>query len=157
MKNEKRVQDSATEQIHVVRSKYLNPQGRLSGGCLLQWMDELAGIVSRRHTRKGVATVAVECVDFKAGAYPNDMIALAGKLTFVGRTSMEVRVDAYMEDSSGKRTGINTAYFVMVAVDEAGRPAEVPGLQVESEAERKEWLCAQKRQQLRKQRKAEGF
>ncbi len=152
MKNEKRVQDSAAEHIYVVRSQNLNPQGRLSGGCLLQWMDDLAGIVSRRHAGKGVATAAMECVDFKAGLYSNDMLALAGRLTFVGRTSMEVRVDAYIEDSSGRRTSVSTAYFVMVALDEEDRPAEVPGLQIASEEERREWLCAQKRRQLRKQR-----
>lgn len=157
MKNEKRAQDSTTERICAVRSRDLNPQGRLSGGCLLQWMDELAGIVSRRHAGKGVATVAVECVDFKTGVHSNDMLALAGKLTFVGRTSMEVRVDAHIEDSLGKRTRVSTAYFVMVAVDEKGLPAEVGGLQIESEAERREWLCAQKRKRLRMQRQTEGF
>ncbi|MCI8730659.1 MAG: acyl-CoA thioesterase, partial [Lachnospiraceae bacterium] len=67
-------------------------------------------------------------------------------------TSMEVRVDTYIEDYQGKRQIINRAYLVMVAVDENGTPVEVPGLQIESEEEREEWLGAERRLQLRKQK-----
>lgn len=99
-----------------------------------------------------ITTAAVDSLEFKAGAYQNDMIVLAGRVTYVGRTSMEVRVDTYIEDYQGKRQIINRAYLVMVAVDENGTPVEVPGLQIESEEEREEWLGAERRLQLRKQK-----
>ena len=56
------------------------------------------------------------------------MIVLIGKLTYVGTTSMEVRVDTYVEDAEGIRRPINRAYFCMVALDENDKPVKVPGL-----------------------------
>lgn len=153
----KRVRDSETEQVYVIRSQHINPQGRLFGGFLMQWIDEMAGIVSRRHSGKMITTASIDNLNFKAGAYQNDMVVLVGKLTYVGHTSMEVRVDTYVEDYQGNRKSINRAYIVMVAVDEEGNPVEVPGLLIENEAEQAEWLGGEKRYQLRKQRRIEGF
>ena len=152
MAEERRVSASVVETVHIVRPNHLNNSGRLFGGILMQWIDEMAGIVSRRHSGKMITTAAVDSLEFKAGAYQNDMIVLAGRVTYVGRTSMEVRVDTYIEDYQGKRQIINRAYLVMVAVDENGTPVEVPGLQIESEEEREEWLGAERRLQLRKQK-----
>ncbi len=153
----KRVQDSQSEQVYVIRSQHINPQGRLFGGYLMQWIDEMAGIVSRRHSGKMVTTASIDNLNFKAGAYQNDMIVLVGRMTYVGRTSMEVRVDTYVEDYQGNRKSINRAYIVMVAVDENGTPIPVPGLQIETEAEKAEWIGGEKRYRLRKQRRIEGF
>lgn len=153
----KSVQDSQSEQVYVIRSQHINPQGRLFGGFLMQWIDEMAGIVSRRHSGKMVTTASIDNLNFKAGAYQDDMVVLVGKMTYVGRTSMEVRVDTYVEDYQGNRKSINRAYIVMVAVDENGSPVTVPGLRVETEAERAEWIGGEKRYRLRKQRRIEGF
>lgn len=157
MDRRKKVADSRTEQVYVIRSRHINPQGRLFGGCLLQWIDEMAGIVSRRHSGKLVTTATIDNLDFTAGAYQNDMIVLVGRVTYVGRTSMEIRVDTYVEDLEGVRKSINKAYIVMVAVDEDGRPVEVPGLLICSEEEQEEWRGGERRYQLRRQRRIEGF
>ena len=66
-------------------------------------------------------------------------------------------MDTYVEDYKGSRKSINRAYIVMVAVDEDGKPVEVPGLKIESESERAEWLGGEKRYELRRQRRIEGF
>ena len=152
----KKAGDSATEQVYIIRSQHINSYGRLFGGYLMQWMDELAAIVSRRHCGSEVTTAAVDNLNFKAGAYMGDMVALVGKLVYVGRTSMEVRIDAYVEDQTGIRRNINRAYIVMVAVDQEGRAVEVPRLDIETETERAEWAGGEKRYQLRKQRRIEG-
>jgi len=75
----------------------------------------------------------------------------------VGRTSMEERVDTYREALDGKRELINRAYIDMVAIDCKGQPKEVPELLLETEEQRAEYEAAQKRRQMRKQRRAEGF
>ena len=153
----KKASDSATEQVYIIRSQHINSYGRLFGGYLMQWMDELAAIVSRRHCGSEVTTAAVDNLNFKAGAYMGDMVALVGKLVYVGRTSMEVRIDAYVEDRTGIRRNINRAYIVMVAVDQERRAVEVPRLDIETETERAEWAGGEKRYQLRKQRRIEGY
>ena len=154
---EKRVADSLVETVHVVRPNHLNSANRLFGGVLMQWIDEVAGIVAKRHAMTTVTTASVDNLRFLKGAYQNEMVVLVGRLTYVGTTSMEVRVDTYVETLSGARKVINRAYVVMVALDEQDKPVAVPKLILENEAERMEWEAAEKRREMRSQRKAEGF
>ena len=153
----KKVSDSETEQLRVVIYPDINGFGRLFGGRLLAWIDEVAGATARRHCGRDATTVAIDNLYFKSGAYINDIIVLIGKVTHVGHTSMEVRVDTYIEDVDGTRRPINRAYFVMVAMGDDGRPTAVPPLILENDGERMEWENAEKRRELRLMRKKEGF
>ena len=157
MNMEKSVNESKAEQVFIVRAPHINGYGRLFGGQLMQWIDELAGIVCRRHSEMGVTTAAIDNLNFKDAAYQNDMIVLKGKLTYIGKTSMEVRVDTFIENSKGMRRCINRAYVVMVAIAHNGKPMEVPRLKLETENERIEWNGGKKRYQLRKSRRKEGY
>ena len=123
----------------------------------MQWIDETAGIVSRRHAESLVTTASIDNLVFKSPAYQNDTIVLIARLTYVGRTSMEVQVDTHVEDIHGMRRLINRAFVVMVAIDPDGRPIQVPGLIIETEQEKWEWESAKRRNQLRKQRRLEGY
>lgn len=153
----KRVNDSITEQTYLLMSMHINGYGRLFGGILMQWIDELAGIVARRHCGYEVTTASIDNLNFKQPAHINEMVVLVGRVTYVGRSSMEVRVDTYVEGLDGMRSVINRAYVVMVAVDREGCSLEVPGLELETEGERGEWESGKKRYTLRKQRRIEGY
>lgn len=145
------------EQSYLLMPRCLNAAGYLFGGQLLAWLDETAGIVAKRHAESNVVTVAIDNMYFKAGAKVDDTVVLIGRLTHVGRSSMEVRIDTYAESIDGIRTMINRAYFVMVATDSNQKPIQVPGLIVEGVTQQIEWEAGQKRAELRKMRKAEGF
>lgn len=132
----KHVCDSATEQVQIILPKDINGYDRLFGGRLMEWIDVLAAVVSRRHSNRNVTTVAVDNLTFKAAAYVNSTIVLSGRITYVGRTSMEVRVDTYVEALDGSRSLINTAYLVMIALDEDERPTPVPPLILDTDEER---------------------
>jgi len=97
MIEEKRVEDSRVETVHIIRPNHLNAAGRLFGGMLMQWLDEVAGMVAKRHTRANVITASVDNLRFIHGAYKGEMVVIVGKVTYVGTTSMEVRVDTYVE------------------------------------------------------------
>ena len=157
MQEERNVKDSLVETVHIVRPNHLNSAGRLFGGILMQWIDEVAGLVAKRHTRQNVITASVDNLRFIHGAYQGDTIVIIGKATFVGNTSMEVRVDTYEEDLDGKRSPINRAYFTMVALDDKDHPTPVPRLMVETEEEKYEWESAEKRREMRMKRRQEGF
>lgn len=157
MKKEKYVKDSMAEQSYIVRAQHINGYGRLFGGILVQWIDEIAGIVSKRHAEAEVTTVAIDNMYFKRPAYSNDIIVLVARVTYVGRSSMEVRVDTYTEALDGTRKAINRAYVVMVAIDKEGHALEVPGLILENEQQKWEWESGKKRYQLRKERSREGY
>ena len=153
----KRTSDSIVETVHIVRPNHLNGANRLFGGILMQWIDEVAGIVAKRHAMTNVITAAVDNLRFLKGAYQNEMVVIIGKLTWVGTSSMEVRVDTYVENTKGDRRPINRAYFVMVSLDEHDMPAPVPRLIIETDAEKAEWEAALKRREIRNARKQEGF
>lgn len=153
----KKVSDSYTEQVQMITQQDLNGYGRLFGGRLMEWIDEVAGIVARRHSNSIVTTAMVDTLNFRGPAYPNDTIVLVGKVTYVGRTSMEVCVRAYKEDINGMKRTINKAYLVLVALDENEKPKEVPGLILENEIEQMEWDSAEKRNELRKSRRKQHY
>lgn len=157
MVEERRVADSRVETVHMVRPNHLNAAGRLFGGILMQWLDDVAGLVAKRHTRGNIITASVDNLRFIQGAYQKDVIVIIGKVTYVGNTSMEVRVDTYVENMDGMRRPINRAYFTMVALDDNDKPTRVPRLILEGEEERAEWEAAEKRREMRIKRKEEGF
>ena len=147
----KKVSDSFTEQVHILSQGHLNGYSRLFGGQLMGWIDVVAAVVARRHSGRNVTTAVVDMLQFQAPAYANDTVLILGKITYAGRTSMEIKVTVYVEELSGERKLINTAYVVMVALDENERPTEVPGLILETEEERTEYENAK----LRKARRME--
>ena len=147
----KKVSDSFTEQVHILSQGNLNGYSRFFGGQLMGWIDVVAAVVARRHSGRNVTTAVVDMLQFQAPAYANDTVLILGKITYAGRTSMEIKVTVYVEELSGERKLINTAYVVMVALDENERPTEVPGLILETEEERTEYENAK----LRKARRME--
>lgn len=153
----KRVSDSMTEQVQIIMNEQINGYGRLFGGRLVEWIDIVAGVVARRHSNCNITTVAIDNLHFKEAARVNQTVVLNGRITYVGKTSMEVRVDTFVEALSGKKTLVNRAYLVMVALDENERPTPVPPLLLETEEEKLEWEAGEKRSALRKQRKREQF
>ena len=157
MRARKRAADSHTEQQYMIRPTHVNHYGRLFGGELMKWIDEVAGIVAMRHSGSHITTAAIDNLQFKAPVMTGDMVVLIGHVTYTGRTSMEVRVDTYKEELDGTRHVINRAYLTEVAIDDDGQPIEVPELIVETEAEQLEYASALKRCELRKQRRQEGF
>ena len=143
---------SKTEQVHLVQPSHLNGGNRLFGGTLLNWIDEVAAIVAMRHAGvKTVTTAAIDGLDFKAGAYLNDLIVLVGYVIYTGRTSMEVRVDTYVESTDGMRRIINRANIILVAIDENDKPTAIPQLELENAFQRDQYMQA--KQQKEKNRR----
>ncbi|MEG2316193.1 MAG: hotdog domain-containing protein, partial [Clostridia bacterium] len=114
--------------------------------------DVVAGVVARRHAGCEVLTAAVDHLAFLAPAHLNDTVTLLGRVTYVGRTSMEICVDTYVErmENMDERIHANRAYLTMVALDEEGLPTRVPGLLCEADAERADFAAGQKRRDARR-------
>ena len=110
-----------------------------------------------RHSGCNVTTASIDTLHFKSPAFVNDTVVLLAKVTYVGRTSMEVRVDTFVEALSGERRVINTAYLVLVALDEDGKPTPVPPLICQTDEDRMEYEAAKRRSALRKERRKEEY
>ena len=146
----KTVAQSRTEQIQILMPEHINGYKRLFGGKLMEWIDVVAAVAARRHSNRNVTTASIDHLVFKEAAYVNSTIVLKGQLTFVGRTSMEVRVDTFVEELWGEQTLINRAYIVMVALDENDHPTPVPPLICETLEERREWEEGKRRHEERR-------
>ena len=153
----KHVSDSQIEQIQPVFKAHLNAQNRLFGGQLVAWIDIVAGAAARRHCHRNVTTAVIDSLQFKEPVSADSVVVLYGRLTYVGNTSMEVRVDSFVEALDGSRKLVNTAYLVIVALDENNHPTPVPRLICDTPEEKAEWEAGQKRHRLRQQRRAESF
>lgn len=157
LKREKTVAESRTEQIQILMPEHINGTNRLFGGTLMEWIDVVAAVAARRHANSDVTTASVDTLEFKAPAHMNDTVILDARLTHVGRTSMEVRVDTFVEALDGTRTLINKAYLVLVAIDANEQPHEVPRLTLITDEDHEEWEAGARRHKLRKSRREENY
>ena len=135
----KTVSESATTQVQILTQANLNGYQRLFGGQLMSWMDIVAAVTARRHSGKNVTTACVDKLEFHKPAHANDTLVITGEIVYVGRTSMEVRVRAYVEELNGSKNLTNEARFIMVALDENEKPTPVPGLLLENAEQRALW------------------
>lgn len=150
-RRDKTVSETCIETYHIVRPTDLNSANRLFGGSLMAWIDEVAALVAKRHCQTNVTTGTVDNLTFLHPVYLRDTLVLTGKVTYVGNTSLEVKVESHVEDyESGNRRLINVAYITLIALDENDRPVRVPRLILESDEEHAEWTRAEERKKHRK-------
>ena len=154
----KPVGSSHTVATRILRHEDMNGYGRLFGGRLMEWIDDLAGIAARLQCGGSITTVAIDKLEFRHPAFLNDIVVLVARMTYVGRSSCEVRVDSYIEDKEGFRRVINRAFLTFVAIDKNGKPVPIPyGLEVNSVSEKARWDGALLRRENRLSRKTIGF
>jgi uncharacterized protein (TIGR00369 family) len=126
----------------LVLAQVMTPQdanfaGNVHGGNIMKLADTASGVVAIRHSGRNCVTAAVDRFEFHAPVYVGNLVTLYASLNYVGRTSMEVGVRVEAEElRTGKKTHTNSCNFLMVALDEAGRPVEVPRLLLETEEDR---------------------
>lgn len=133
----------STQHVQIVMSSHVNGAGRLFGGQLMEWIDVVAAVAARRHALSDVTLAAVDALEFIAPVRMNDTVLLSADVTWTGRTSMEVRVETFVEHLSGLRQLVNRAYLVFVAVDTMGDPRPIPPLLPQTEKAQKEWQQAE--------------
>ncbi len=122
---------------NLMQPEQANMCGNVHGGEIMKLMDHAAGIVALRHARANVVTARVDKMEFHYPIHVGNLVTCSGKLTFVGRSSMEVFVSAFVEDLH-KEADANlalTAFFTMVALDSNEKPIRVPSLEITNHEE----------------------
>ena len=120
----------------------------------MKLVDQAGGLAAMRHAQSRVVTVAIDQMSFYEPIRVGDFVTLNATLTYVGRTSMEVRVEVIAEDPIvGKKKHTNTAYLVYVALDEEGHPKSVPRLIAETKLEKRRMEDGGNRQRVRLERR----
>lgn len=146
--------ESEIEMTELVLPNDTNLLGNLLGGRLMHWIDIAGAMAASRHANGIVATVALDSLDFRHPARMGELLRLKAKLTWTGRTSMEVTVRVYAENiKTGNTIMTNKAYLTFVALDDSGKPTAVPGLLPETDEEKKDYIEAEIRRNERLKRK----
>ena len=149
----KTVADSTTRISQIMNPEHANLLGNVHGGVILKLCDECGGITTARHARRPAVTVAVDSMAFHEPVRVGQLLRLRGRITYVGRSSMEVEVIVQAEDLlTGEISHTNSAYYIFVALDERGLPTEVPRLELTNEAERQRFEEGEERQRQRLKR-----
>ena len=143
-----------TTSVQIVLPQHCNgyKKPRLFGGQIMAWIDVVGAVAARRYTHSAVTTVCVDNLNFLNPAYLNDTVVQEAVVTWTGRTSLEVRVDSYVEKLDGSRERVNRAYLVFVALDEHDQPKSVPPFTPETDAEKREYAAALERRRVRMSR-----
>lgn len=133
-----------------------NTLGNVHGGVIMKLVDEAGALVALRHAQAPVVTVAVDSMTFMLPIHIGELVTFSAELTYVGRTSMEVRVEVVAENPmTGIQRNSNIAYLVYVALDTEGKPKPVPSLILETDEQKTRASAAQERQEFRKRQRAQ--
>jgi len=134
----KTVLRSATTVAQVTLPDMANPAGFVHGGELVKMIDNAAGVAAARHSQKNIVLARVAEIQFLHPVRVGSFVLIDARLTFTARSTMEVTVNLDAESPrSGKRRRAVTAVLIMVALDEKGRPAEVPPLLISTEEQQR--------------------
>lgn len=150
----KTVAESRVRLSQFMNPNHANAQGNVHGGEIMKLADEAGALAAMRHAGAHVVTVTVDSMTFMEPIYVGNVVTLTAELTYVGRTSMETRVEVIAENPlTGDKKITNIAYLVYVAIDSQGRPQPVPPLLITTDAERAQSEAARERQEYRKQQR----
>ncbi|MFW6103205.1 MAG: hotdog domain-containing protein [Chloroflexota bacterium] len=148
------VAHSAVDMAQIMLPDQANVAGYVHGGELMKMMDNAAWVVACRHARKNAVTANVEEMNFHSRVRVGDLVLMHARITYAGRSSMEVRIDVETEDLvTGRHVEALTAYFTTVAINAHGAPSPVPPLIVTTDEEARLFEEGRLRHQAKRNRR----
>ncbi len=149
-KKSKSCQESLVNMTELVLPNDTNTLNNLMGGRLMHWMDIVSAVAAQKHSNRIVVTASVDNISFTHPIQLGNVVTLKAFVTRAFSSSMEVYIEAIAEDiPAKKRVESNSAFFTFVAVDQSGRPIDVPEVIPETDEEKELYEGALRRRQLR--------
>jgi acyl-CoA hydrolase len=143
--------ESSVEMREMVMPHHTNPQNTVFGGTVMSWIDVAAAMVGARHCGRPVVTAHIDDIDFIAPIKVGYHVLIQASLNYVGNTSMIIGVKVTSENPyTGESRTTTKAYLTFVALDDLGRPVEVPSLNPQTPDEIRRYENAKKRVQMKK-------
>ncbi len=129
-----------------------NFAGNVHGGHILKLLDQVAFACASRYSGQYVVTVSVDQVIFHERIHVGELVTFVASINYTGTTSMEVGIRVTSENIMARLCRhVLTCYFTMVAVDESGKPCAVPPVPIRDAAQRRRWMGAKLRRELRRE------
>lgn len=129
-----------------------NFSGNVHGGTLLKYLDEVAYACASRYAGCYVVTLSVDQVTFRQPVHVGELVTFLASVNFTGRTSMEIGIKVITEDIHKRMVRhTNSCFFTMVAVDDEGKPVEVPKFEPKTDDEIRRFANAEVRRKIRQE------
>jgi acyl-CoA hydrolase len=143
----KTVSQSRVEMNQLMLPGHANAYGNVHGGEIMKMVDEAGGICAMRHANRPSVTIAIDEMSFVSPVHVGEVLCCRASVNWVGKSSIEVGVKVHAENPiTGEVTHTNSAYVVYVAIDDQGRPIEVPRLVLETDEQKRRWEQGAERQ-----------
>ena len=147
------VRASASETVRIMSQLDANGLGNVHGGVIMREVDNVGGLAASRHSQRPCVTAAIDELSFLEPVHVGDLLVVKASVNDVGGRSLEVGVRVEAESWHGAaRRHTTTAYLVFVALDDEGRPTDVPPLRCETDEERRRQAQARIRREARQER-----
>ncbi len=141
---------SRTDMTEYVLPQHATVYGTVFGGQIMAWVDICAAICAQRHAGRPCVTAFVDDLLFRSPVHVGQVVRLSGQVVATFRTSMEIEVTVYGEDTvTGAVWPTVDCFVTMVAMSDDRRPTPVAPLLLESDAHREAQEAAARRRQLR--------
>ncbi len=129
----KHKEDSQIKLTELMLPSHSNFSGKIHGGYILNLMDQVAFACASKHSGHYCVTASVNRVNFLNPIEVGELVTLKASVNYTGKTSMVIGVRVEAEKiKTGETKHCNSSYFTMVAKDENGNNASVPGLILDS-------------------------
>ena len=129
---------------------HVNNLGNMFGGVILSMVDRAATVAAMRHAGCNCVTVSIDRVDFREPIYTGELVTCDARVTYVGKTSMEIGVSVFAANLlSGVERHTNTCFLTFVAIDEHNWPVRVPRLDLQSDDDRQCFYEGRRRREVR--------
>ncbi|MBK25584.1 MAG: acyl-CoA thioesterase [Halobacteriovorax sp.] len=150
----KKVSDSEVVIQQIVMPNDTNPNNTIFGGVVMSWVDMAAAMVAERHSHKHVVTVHIDDISFLSPIKVGDHVSVKAQINYVGKSSMLIGCKVVAENPrTGDKRHTTSAYLTFVALNDVGRPTEIPGIQVETDEEKRRFKEGEARVKAQKSKR----
>jgi acyl-CoA hydrolase len=152
--NGKTVTSTCYQMTEIMTPNDANFLGKVFGGAILSKVDLCAYVTASRFAGEICVTASFDRVDFHEPIEVGEVVSMAGMVSYVGRTSVEVTIEVYAENIfKNTKRHTNTARVTTVAIKD-GKPVAVPRLICETREEKIRFLEGRLRKEIRAQHRA---
>ena len=149
-RKKKFIRESRVTMTELVLPNDTNTLNNLMGGRLMHWMDIGSAIAAQKHSNRIVVTASVDNISFGKPIQLGDVVTIEASVSRAFNSSMEVYINVKSENIPNGRSEVtHSAFFTFVAVDQGGRPIDVPEAIPETKEEKELYDGALRRRQLR--------
>ncbi len=105
----------------------VNFGGKVHGGAVMKWIDLAAYACAAGWSGKYCITAYAGGIRFVKPILVGNIVEVAAKVIYTGRSSMHIGIDVRAGDPKNTERHLTThCIVIMVAVDEQGKPTDIP-------------------------------